>query len=106
MLAAVRVPPAVLLTLRLAVGDDSPRVSVEALYAFGALGAQVTGRARRDLLQAALPDLMAQLNLPDPALRTAAVRVIGRLYGKRTGDAPIPQQLGNLVIAAVNETIA
>lgn len=103
VLSAARVPPSVLLTLRLATRDDSPKVSVEALYAFGALASQVTGRARRDLLQASIADLTPLLSLPDPANRLAVVRVIGRLYEKRPGDAPLPQQLGNLVIAAVNE---
>ena len=103
MLTAARVPSAVLAALRLAIRDDSPRVSVEALHGFGALGSQLTGGARRDLLQGSLADLTALLSLPDPALRIAAVRVIGRLYEKRAGDGPIAQPLGNLVIAAVNE---
>jgi HEAT repeat protein len=102
-LGAAPVPPAILLTLRLATRDDSPKVSVEALYAFGALGAQLTGQGRRDLLQGSLADLTALLSLPDPALRIAAVRVIGRLYKPRPGDAPVDQGLANLVIAAVNE---
>src|SRR4051812_21696634 len=51
MLGTAPVPPAILLTLRLATRDDSPKVSLEALYAFGALGSQFTGKQRRDLLQ-------------------------------------------------------
>ena len=97
------VPPAVLLTLRLATRDDSPKVSLEALYAFGALGGQPTGAVRRDLLQTSLNDLKGLLAVPDPALRLAAVRVIGRLYERRPGDATVDEGLGNLVIAAVNE---
>jgi len=97
------VPSAVLLTLRLGTRDDSPLVSVEALYAFGALATQPVGAARRDLLQGSLADLKGLLALPDPALRLAAVRVVGRLYERRPGDAPVDQQLANLVIAAVNE---
>ena len=103
MLGAARVPDAVLLPLRQATRDDSPKVSLDALYAFGALGSQLTGRARAALLQTSAADLSVLLSLPDPALRLAAVRVIGRLYQKHAGDAPVPQQLGNLVIAAVNE---
>jgi len=103
MLGAAPVPSEVLLALRLATRDDSPKVSVEALYAFGALGAQVTGARRRDLLQGSLADLKGLLSLPDPALRRAAVRVVGRLYERQSGDAPVDQPLGNLVIAAVNE---
>ena len=96
------VPPVVLLTLRLATRDDSPKVGLEALYAFGALGGQSTGADRRDLQQASLNDLKALLGLPDPAVRLAAVRVIGRLYERRPGDAPVDEGLGDLVIAAVN----
>jgi len=103
MLSAAPVPSGVLLALRLATRDDSPKVSVEALYAFGALGAQLAGRARSDLLQSSQADLTALLGVPDAAVRLAAVRVIGRLYERRSGDAPIAQQLGNLVIATVNE---
>jgi HEAT repeat protein len=104
LLGTAPVPPAILLALRLAARDDSPTVSLEALYAFGALGSQLTGRPRRDLLQGSLSDLTVLLGLPDPALRLAAVRVIGRLYKRRPGDAPVDQQMGNLVIAAVNES--
>jgi HEAT repeat protein len=102
-LGTARVPSGVLLALRLRARDDSAQVSLESLYAFGALGAQYTGVARRDLLQGSLADLKGLLSLPDPALRLAAVRVVGRLYEKRAGDPPVDQQLGNLVIAAVNE---
>jgi HEAT repeat protein len=103
VLAAAPVPTGVLIALRLATRDDSPKVSIEALYAFGALGSQLTGRPRRDLLQGSLADLAALLSVQDPALRLAGLRVIGRLYARRAGDAPIDQMLGNLVIAAVNE---
>ena len=102
-LAATPVPPQVLLALRSATRAASPKVAMEALYAFGTLGAQPAGAARQDLLQASAPDLMAVLNLPDPAIRLAAIRVVGRLYEKRAGDPAIDQRLSNLVIAAVNE---
>jgi HEAT repeat protein len=36
-------------------------------------------------------------------LRTAAIRVVGRLYQHRAGDPPLDQKLSNAVIAAVNE---
>jgi len=90
--------------LRLATRSNAPKVGVDALYALGALGAQSTGMARQDLLQALAPELMALLNQPDPAIRLAAIRVIGRLYQKRAGDAAVDQRLSNLVIAAVNES--
>ena len=103
-LAATPVPPQVLLALRSATRSNSPKVAVEALYAFGALGAQPAGAARQDLLQASAPDLMAVLNLPDKAIRLAAIHVVGRLYEKRAGDPAVDQRLSNLVIAAVNES--
>ncbi len=103
VLGTAPVPPSVLLTLRLATRDDSPKVSLEALYAFGALGIQLTGRPRRDMLQSSIADLSTLLNVQDPALRLAAVRVIGRLWARRPGEPPLDAALGNLVIAAVNE---
>ncbi len=98
------VPPEVLRALREAVSDDSPRVGVDALYAFGALGTAAAGRERRELLQMSQKELSALLSLPDPAVRLAAVRVIGRLYERRPGDAAVDEQTGNLLIAAVNES--
>ena len=103
-LGAAPVPPQVLVALRSAIRDDSPKVAIEALYAFGTLGVQPTGMARQDLLQASAPDLMAMLNLPDPALRLAAIHVVGRLYQKRAGDLVVDPRLSNVVIAAVNES--
>jgi HEAT repeat protein len=97
------VPPPVLLTLRLATRDDSAKVCLESLYAFGTLASQATGKARRDLLEASLSDVISMLSLPDPALRVAAVRVIGRLYARRPGDGTIEPRLGDAVINAVNE---
>jgi HEAT repeat protein len=102
-LASAPVPMGVLIALRLATRDDSPKVSIEALYALGALGSQLTAKPRRDLLQLSIADLTPLLSVQDPMLRLAAVRVIGRLYARRPGDAPVDQALGNLVIAAVNE---
>jgi HEAT repeat protein len=104
VLGTAPVPPAVLLALRLAARDDSPAVSIEALYAFGALGSQLSGRARRDLLQRSTADMAGLLAMPDPELRLAAVRVIGRLYKPRPGDAPVDTALADLVITAVNES--
>lgn len=103
-LGAAPVPPQVLAALRSAIRDNSPKVAIEALYAFGTLGVQPTGMARQDLLQASAPDLMAMLNVPDAALRLAAIHVVGRLYEKRAGDLVLDQKLSNVVIAAVNES--
>lgn len=97
------VPPAVLLTLRLATRDDSAKVCLDALNAFGTLAVQATGTARRDLLEDSVADVVSMLSRPDPALRVAAVRVIGRLYERRPGDGGIEPQLADAVINAVNE---
>ncbi len=97
------VPSAVLLTLRLATRDDSAKVCLESLYAFGTLASQATGKARQDLLQASLSDVISMVSLPDPALRVAAIRVIGRLYARRPGDGTIEPRLADAVINAVNE---
>src|SRR5882762_3080131 len=53
------VPTEVLTALRLGARDDNPRVAIEALYAFGALGAEPAGGARRALLRASGPDIAA-----------------------------------------------
>jgi HEAT repeat protein len=95
--------PLAKLTLRVATRDDSPKVRVEALYAFGTLGSQATGTARRDLLESSLSDVISMLSLPDPALRVAAVRAIGRLYARRPGEGTIEPQLAEAVINAVND---
>jgi len=76
------VPMEVLTALRTAVRDDNRQVGLEALYAFGALAVEPGGNRRRDLLRSAGPDLAAMIGAADPALRLAAVRVIGRLFLK------------------------
>jgi HEAT repeat protein len=44
-----------------------------------------------------------QLGASDAAMRLAAVRVIGRLFGRRAGDEPIDQAVGDAVITALND---
>jgi HEAT repeat protein len=97
------VPPEVLTAVRAAVRDKNPRVAIEALYALGVLGIQPNGDARRELLRAVGPDLAAFIGSSDPAMRFAAVRVIGRLFAKRAQDETIEPTVGDAVITALND---
>ena len=97
------VPPDVLTALRMAARDENPRVAIEALYAFGVLAIQPGGSARLDLLRAAGPDLAAFIGSSDPALRHAAVRVLGRVFAKRAQDETIESTVGDAVITALND---
>ena len=102
-LGARRVPIEVLTGLRSAARDDNPRVAIEALYAFGTLAIQPAGDARRTLLRAAGPDIAPFIGSSDPAMRYAAVRVIGRVFAKRAKDEPIDSTIGDAVITALND---
>jgi len=97
------VPAEVLAALRAAAADENPRVALEALYAFGTLAVQPGGAARRELLHAAAPSLIALTGASDPARRYAAVRVVGRVYQKRMQDEPVDQTVGDAIITLVNE---
>jgi HEAT repeat protein len=97
------VPIEVLTALRTAVRDDNPQVGLEALYAFGALAVEAGGNRRRELLRSAGPDLASLIGAADPALRLAAVRVIGRLFLKRPQDQPIDPGVGDAVVSALND---
>jgi HEAT repeat protein len=112
------VPVEVLTALRRAAHDETPRVALEALYAFGALAVQPAGAAssenagnagnagtsvRRDLLRASGPDLAAMLGVPAQAQHLAALRVISRVYAKRPMDEPADAVLGDAVIGALND---
>ena len=97
------VPADVLTALRKTVGDDNPRVGLEALYAFGALASAPGGDARRELLRSSGPELVALLGRSDPAVRYAAARVLGRVFEKRPGDDPIDETVGDAVITALND---
>jgi hypothetical protein len=92
------------LNIFLSERDDNPRVALEALYAFGVLAVEPGGAARRELLRVSGPDLAALIGVPDPALRYAAVRVIGRLFAKRAQDDPIEETVGDAVITALNDS--
>lgn len=97
------VPGEVLTALRSAWRDDNPRVALEAMYAFGVLAAEPAGAARRELLRVSGPELAAFIGVPDPALRYAALRVIGRVFAKRAQDDPIEESVGDAVITALND---
>jgi len=97
------VPQEVLTALRAASRDETARVDLEALYAFGALAVEPGGAARRELLRVAGPDLAAMIGVPDAHMRYAALRVIGRLFEWRLNDAPIEQTVGDAVITALND---
>jgi len=97
------VPVEVLAALRSAVHDKNPRVRLEALYAFGTLAVEPGGRGRRDVLRASGPELAALLGSPEPALRYAALRVLGRVYSRRPGDDRIEEIVGDAVITALND---
>jgi HEAT repeat protein len=97
------VPVEVVTALRTAAHDDNPRVATEAMYAFGALAPELGGRGRQELLGASAPEIAAAVGSPDTALRAAAVRVIGRVYRFRNGDAPVAETVGDAVVGAVND---
>jgi len=97
------VPSEVLSALRTASHDEQPRVALEAIYAFGVLAVEPSGEARRELLHTSGPALAALLGVPDPAMRFAAVRVIGRVFAPRVLDEPIEESLGDAVITALND---
>jgi HEAT repeat protein len=103
-LGSLPVPAEVLDALRFAARDDNPRVAVEALYAFGALGYAPAAGARRELLRRSGPDVAALLGAADPAMRYAAARVMGRIFMKRAQDDPIEVTVGDAVITALNDS--
>ena len=97
------VPAAVLTALRGASRDDNRRVGLEALYAFGVLAVEPGGTARRDLLRITGPDVAALIGAVDPALRYAAIRVLGRVFSKRSDDPPIDPVVGDAIVGALND---
>ena len=103
-IGARHVPMEVLAALRAAWRDDNPRVGLEALYAFGALGDEPSGADRRELLRWSGPDVAALVGASDPSMRFAALRVIGRLFAQRKDDAAVDATVGDAVIGALNHT--
>lgn len=106
VLEASPVPLEVLDALRSALRDNNPRVALEALYAFGALAANAYGPARQQLLSASAADLASVTGSSRDDLRAAAVRVMGRVYRRQPGDAPVPETVGDAVVAALNDRSA
>lgn len=102
-LGATAVPPDVLTALRTAARDTNPRVGLEALYAFGALASEPAGAVRRELRIASGPELTALVGASDEALRTAAVRVIGRVYAAHASDDDVETSVGDAIITALND---
>jgi HEAT repeat protein len=98
------VPLEVLTALRAAVRDDNPRVALEALYAFGTLAGDSPTSARRELLAASGPEFAGMIGVPDPALRLAAARVIGRAFARHQSDAALAENVGDAVITALNDS--
>ena len=98
------VPVEVLSALRAAGHDENPRVSVEALYAFGALSENAYGPSRRALLLASVPELVSALGEAEHAdVRGAAIRVVTRLYSWRMGDGAVDERVGDAVVTALND---
>ena len=103
VIGARPVPGAVLTALRTASRDDNRRVGLEALYAFGVLAVEPGGAARRELLRVTGADVAALIGAVDPALRYAALRVLGRVFAKRAGDPPIETTVGDAIVGALND---
>jgi HEAT repeat protein len=98
------VPDEVLAALRAAARDTNPKVAAEALYAFGTLAVEPAGERRRELLRTTGPDLISMVGVANPALRYVAVRVIGRVFERRTTDAPIDLTVGDGIVAVLNDS--
>ncbi len=99
------VPGVVLSSLRTATRDDNPSIAAEALYAFGALGANVYGRERTALLAASSADLATVLGSADYRVREAAVLVIARLYWRLPGDPAVDMTLGDGLVTTLNDRV-
>ena len=97
------VPAGVMSTLLSAVPDDNAYIGLEALYAFGALAPNAVGSELRDLLGDAAPEFAAFVGASEPSQRIAALRVIGRVYARRTGEPPVPDAVGDAVVIALND---
>jgi len=100
---AHRVPAIVATNLATASRDPNARVAVEALYAFGALAGEVPVTDRPAVLSQSGPILAATIGATDPMLRLATIRVMGRVFARRPGDAPIDENVGDAVITALND---
>ena len=75
-------PPELIDALLTAVDDDNKKVRLEAMYTLGVV-ASASGAA---LPEPAAARLIKALDHYDPAIRTAAARVVGRLQVKSASD--------------------
>jgi HEAT repeat protein len=98
------VPFEVLAALRRVAHDTNPVVAAEALYAFGTLAVEAGGARRRELLRTSGPELVSMVGVANPALRYAAVRVIGRVFERRAPDEAIDTTVGDAIVAVLNDT--
>jgi HEAT repeat protein len=96
-------PAEVLAALRAAAHDTNPRVAVEALYAFGAMAAEVKGPARSELQAANGPYLADLAGSAQTEMRLAAVAVIGRLYSRWPGEG-LDETAGPAMIKALADS--
>jgi HEAT repeat protein len=103
VLGPARVPREVITALATACRDRNLRVAVEAVYAFGVLAGEVSVADRPAMLAESAPVLAGMVGVPDPMLRLAAVRVIGRVWAHRPQDPPINDTVGDAMIAALND---
>ncbi len=103
VLSATRVAPEVAAALATASRDRNLRVAVEAIYAFGSLAGEVRESDRPAVLSQAAPIFAGMIGAPDPTVRLAAVRIIGRVWARRPADPPLEETLGDAVIAALND---
>jgi HEAT repeat protein len=97
------VPADVVAAMRKAAHDDSPRVGLEALYAFGVLASQPSGAVRREMLRASGPEIAPLIGASDPALRYGAARVLGRVFAQRPQDEAVDETCGDALITALND---
>jgi len=97
------VPMDVLAGLCRAMHDETARVGLSAMYAFGALGSEPAGDARREVLRLAAPELAGMLGVPDSSQRLATLRVIARVFERRAGDSSADEGLGDAIIGALND---
>ena len=79
------IPPQLSTNLLKAVDDESPKVRIEAIYAFGAIAQASPEPPTAEIVEA----LIKALDHYDPAIRHAAARVSGRLKATGTGAALI-----------------
>ena len=97
------VPPEVFAALRRASHDNDHRLSLEALYAFGALSDNAYGESRGALLSASVTELVSALTAKDAEMRGGALLVIARLYSWRMGDAAVDERVGDAVVRSLND---